>query len=287
MSDIAKRGMMIDRFSFFPALARFAVLLLPALLLQACSSRPPLPAIDGPDGTVQPDHTLFTAVLQDHSHDGLVDYPAIQQDDRFARYLAHLGQIDPHQVRREDRLAFWLNVYNAFTIQRVLEKYPTRSLINKLAYLFRRSAFHVRFIELAGEHFSLNDIEHGIIRPAGEPRIHFALVCAAMSCPPLREEAYLPDKLDSQLDDQARRFLHDPTKNQFDFDAQEVYLSKIFQWFAEDFASDRNGVLVYVSRYFPAGQADLLQAQPESFKIRYLPYDWTLNDLNLHEEINP
>lgn len=278
------------RSSLRPALAQPAVLLLlilPAMLLPACSSRPPLPAIDGPDGTVRPDHSLFTDVLQDHVHDGLVDYPAIQQDDRFIRYLAALQQIDPHQVRREDRLAFWLNVYNAFTIERVLEKYPTRSLINKLAYLFRRSAFHVRFIELAGHHFSLNDIEHGIIRPAGDPRIHFALVCAAMSCPPLRNEAYQTSRLDAQLDDQAPRFLHNPKKNKFDFDAREVYLSKIFQWFAEDFVSDRNGVLIYLSRYFPPDQAALLQAQPESFKIRYLPYDWTLNDIHSQEEINP
>lgn len=225
-----------------------------------------------------PEHALFTAVLQTHVRDGRVDYAAIARDARFSAYLEALQATDPQALPENHRLAFWLNAYNAFTIKRVIDQYPTKSLMNKFAYLLRQSDFHKKFIVIHGHKYSLNDIEHRIIRPMRDPRIHFALVCAARSCPLLRNEAYVPERLDAQLDDQARVFITDTTKNRFDFQNNEAYLSAIFDWFAEDFEKTGRSVLEFVARYLPSDDAAALQQRHQSFKIRYLPYDWRLND---------
>ncbi len=135
---------------------------------------------------------------------------------------------------------------------------------------------------------TLDDIEHGSLRAKyDEPRIHFALVCAAVSCPPLREEAYRGDRLDEQLDDQGRRFLNDPRHNRFEIERRQVHLSKIFDWYGEDFEQfatesgyerDRkvNGILSFVSRYLMDRVADFLETA--EYRVKFESYDWTLND---------
>src|SRR4029434_9265868 len=131
------------------------------------------------------------------------------------------------------RIAFWINAYNAFTLRLILDHYPIAS-IRRIGWL-PGAAFRERFIPmqgLKGETISLDDIENGTLRSAfREPRIHFALVCAARSCPPLRREAYRGADLDRQLDDQARIFLRDATKNRVDAATRTLYLSSIFKWF--------------------------------------------------------
>lgn len=253
---------------------RWAAVLLLCTAATATAAAPPPPA----DST-RPDHSLFTAVLQDHVRDGAVDYRAIKQDARFARYIDQLRATDPETIPATDRLAFWLDVYNAFTIKVVVDQYPIKSILSKFAYLFGRSNFQKKLVQIHGREMSLNEIEHEIVRPFGDPRVHFALVCASKGCPPLRAEAYESARLAAQLDEQARLFLAQTDKNRIDFDKRVARLSKVFAWFEEDFEAQAPSVLAYISRYLPAAQGARLRAEADQFKIKYTHWDWDLNDL--------
>ena len=130
--------------------------------------------------------------------------------------------------------------------------------------------------EVGGRSLNLYDLEREVIIPMGEPRIHFAIVCASASCPVLRPEAYVAGTLDAQLDEAARRFINDPTRNRFDPDTRVAHLSKIFDWFTGDFEIDGGGVLDYVARYVqdPALAESL---RGDGWSVQHLPYDWSLN----------
>ena len=139
------------------------------------------------------------------------------------------------------------------------------------------SPFEYEIATIGGIKYSLDDIEHGILRKKyREPRIHFALVCASASCPKLRREAFTAERLDSQLNDQARDFLTDSTKNVVKVTNNTVYLSKIFRWFKGDFVSGRQSIQSYIASFFEGELAKKLHAG--EFKERYLPYDWSLNE---------
>lgn len=226
-----------------------------------------------------PDNSLFTQVLRDHVKNGAVDYKAIKQDHRFAEYIEILKNTNPEAIAAKDRLAFWLNVYNAFTVKVVIDQYPINSIMNKFKYALKQSNFHKKLVEINGQKYSLNDVEHNIIRPYGDARIHFALVCAAKSCPPLRREAYEPDRLDEQLNDQARIFLRDTDKNFIDFQNKKAEISSIFDWFKEDFEKNASSVLEFISRYLPEDQSAKLQANSNTFEIEHKNYNWDLNDI--------
>ncbi len=236
------------------------------------------PVIGAGTGSYMPNHELFSAVLQTHVHDGLVDYKNLQGDVRFQQYISYLQGIDPDSVKPAEQLAYWLNVYNAFMLKYVIEKYPLESVFSTIAYVFKRSTFHKKFVELNGVKYSFNQVEHKIIRPFGEPRIHFALVCAAQSCPPLRPEAYIADRLNEQLDDQARIFLGDERKNVFDFENKKARVSKIFDWFRGDFASNKTDLLIYLSQFLPKQEGEMLKAEAKRYGVGHFSYNWKLND---------
>jgi hypothetical protein len=176
---------------------------------------------------------------------------------------------------RAERIAFWINTYNAFTVKLVLDHYPIAS-IRTIGWL-PGAAFRERFIPmpgLKGGNVSLDDIENGTLRADfREPRIHFALVCASRSCPMLRGEAYRAKDLDRQLDDQARSFLGDSTKNRFDATTNTLHLSSIFKWFRVDFETAAGSLRAYVGRYLNDPRA----VEP-GVRIEFLDYDWSLND---------
>ena len=193
-------------------------------------------------------------------------------------YLAELSAACTDDYARwtnAERIAFWLNAYNAFTVRLVLDHYPIAS-IRKIGWL-PGAAFRERFIPmpaLKGGTISLDDIEHGTLRPTfHEPRVHFALVCAARSCPPLRPEAYRGADLDWQLDDQARAFLRDPAKNRVDHAMRTLYLSRIFEWYRDDFETSGSSLPAFVARYRDDG-ADITG----EWRVTFLEYDWRLND---------
>lgn len=210
-------------------------------------------------------HAPLDAMLQRYvDDDGRVAYRSLAQQDAAAldAYLATLAVADPAQLTPAEQLAFWINAYNARVLRGVLDGYRAESFFG------RKQFFSFYTFPLAGRSRTLDDIEHEILRTQfREPRIHFALVCASTSCPKLRREAYRGDRLDAQLDAQARGFLDDPRRNQFG-PGEEVKLSSIFKWFSEDFAAAPGSVPAFVRRYHPI---------PAEARIEYLDYDWTLN----------
>jgi hypothetical protein len=227
-------------------------------------------------------HAPLDSLLRQFVRDGLVDYDAMEQAPQFATYLATLARIRTDDWPRADRLAFLINAYNAYTIAQVNAHHERRSIrnINKSFGVLGNGAWGEKMATLGGVTYTLDDIEHRLIRPVfGEARVHFALVCAARGCPPLRAEAYRGDVLDEQLTDQAHIFLlRSPAKNRVDVTAATVYLSPIFKWYRGDFGKDDAALLRYIGSYFPAGDHARLLASGHA-RIRWTDYDWSLNTL--------
>ncbi len=230
------------------------------------------------------DHGSFTALLRAHVVDGLVDYDAFASSTEFPRYLSRLAAFDPAVLARDEQLAFWIDAYNAYTIQLINAHHERESIrnINKsFGFLKTAGAWKEKLAVVGGQAYTLDDIEHDIIRKRfNEPRIHFAVVCAAMGCPSLRSEAYVGARLNEQLDEQGRLFVtHSPAKNRVDLSTRTVYLSPIFVGFRnyiKDFGGSEAAVGKFIARYFPAGpERDLLLGG--EFKVEKTTYDWTLN----------
>jgi hypothetical protein len=222
------------------------------------------------------DHSAFGALLARYVGDrGRVDYARWKASAADVRslhdYLAALGGADPAApATREAALAFWINAYNALTLAAVLHLYPTASI---------RSGFDVWKdvkLHLGCRALSLDDIEHGVLRLMGEPRIHFALVCASNGCPALRGAAYTPGEVDSELDASARAFFERPDSLRADPAARTVALSELFKWYGADFADTPAGRLAALRRFFPAS-GDWSWLDGGAVQIESLPYDWKLN----------
>jgi hypothetical protein len=229
---------------------------------------------------------LYTDVLADHVSEGRVDYRKLCEDERLESYISYLAATDPAAFPSDvDRLAFWLNAYNAFTLKIICDNYPVDS-INDLhfggriiGHVTKKTVWDKEFAMVGGVTYSLNHIEHDIVRPVfADPRAHFALVCAAISCPVLRSEAYRGDRLDEQLDDQGRVFFAQTGKNRFDVEAKTAYLSKILDWYQGDFGDGDEEVLRYVARFLPENLASEILADPAGWKVKHTKYDWSLND---------
>jgi hypothetical protein len=230
------------------------------------------------------DHGAFDALLRAHVADGLVDYDAFATAPEFPRYLARLAAFDPATLPRAEQLAFWINAYNAYTIQ-LINKHGERTSIRNINKTFgvvkAYGPWKERLARVGGRAYGLDEIEQEIIRPRyREPRIHFALVCAALGCPPLRGEAYVGARLDAQLDDQGRVFLRaSPTKNRVDVASRTAYLSPVlvgFRDYIDDFGGSAAAVGRYIARWFPAGPERTL-LESGDFRVVETDYDWALN----------
>lgn len=237
-------------------------------------------------------HQRWSDLLATHVKAGKVDYEGLQRDRQelktYLEALEKVSRVEFASLDSRKRAAFWINAYNAWTIELVLRNHPLAS-IRDIVPLWRQalgnSSFKIQFIPLGHLDprgaktglLSLDDIEHGILRPLfADPRIHFALVCASTSCPELRAEAYEGHTLDTQLDDAGRTFLGDPTKNRYDPSRQTLELSSIFKWFAEDF-ENAGGTLRFVKGYLPDATRQQLSTAPGALALSFLPYDWSLN----------
>lgn len=216
-------------------------------------------------------HQAFDAVLRTYVMDGRVEYPCLAADPRFSRYLKELSSFNAKSLtERKEQLALWINAYNALAIQGILEGRSPSTFFGRIDY-FKLAKYRV-----GGQEIDLYDLEHKLLRPLGEPRIHFAIVCASRSCPKLRSEAYTADRLEQQLEESARVFINDPTRNLFDRKRKVAYLSMIFQWFEEDFAARSGSVLRYIANY--VSDPALSQALANGgYTVKYLDYDWRLN----------
>ncbi len=222
----------------------------------------------------EPDWGDYAAVLADHvrpvTRHGVrlhgVDYPALARDPRFRRALAAVEGFDPARLDgRAERLAFHINAYNLFALRLVADHWPLAS-IRDLGHWYR-SVWDETAGRLGGRPVTLGHIEHQVLRPMGEPRIHLAIVCASVSCPDLRREPYTAARLEAQLEDRARRFLANPGKG-LRLEGGVAHVSSIFDWFAEDFDAV-GGVAAFVRRHRPGLAAVPIQAD--------LPYDWSVN----------
>lgn len=210
---------------------------------------------------------------------GLVNYQAwkIQSTQKLTDWLQELAQINPELLNPNQQLAFWLNLYNALVIEQVLKNYPLKSILPKFLGVPNWLAFWRFFSHsvytINQRRYSLNNIEHDILRQKfSTPRIHFALVCAAIGCPLLRNEAYEGDRLETQLDEDARRFINNHNKVYYDRNQQVLYCSKILKWYKQDFLKVSNSIPEYIQTYL-----SLDIPLNEQIPIKYLDYNWSLN----------
>lgn len=227
-------------------------------------------------------HQAWTSILRQYVHDGQVEYTELKGLGRqdlvgYLHLLESVSLADYEKWSREQKLAFWINAYNAYTIKLILDNFPVKSI--RSIGLLPLAGFRRTFIpmdRLRGRTLSLDDIEHQILRKElREPRVHFAIVCASKSCPVLRSEAYRAAELERQLDDAAQTFIRDSTRNRFNPSTRTLYLSSIFKWFGEDFDRAAGSVTAFVSRY--AGQPVQSALREGRLRVEYLDYDWSLN----------
>jgi hypothetical protein len=229
------------------------------------------------------DTDLYATLLDRHTRSvpatvgTVVDYRALASDPEWTRLVAGLATANPVALAdRAEKLAFWINVYNILAIETVSRSYPVES-IRDLGSFFR-PVWKKTAGNVGGRIVTLDAVEHRILRPMGEPRIHAAIVCASTSCPSLRREPFVAARLDAQLDDAMGTFATDRRKGvRIDRDTETVHLSRIFEWFSDDF-TERGDVLGYVAPYLESSDRRWLHQHPD-VRIRYLDYDWTLNDL--------
>jgi hypothetical protein len=246
----------------------------------------------------QHSHDPLSALLARHVHWNAagtattVDYTGLARErDRLDAYTTSLSAVTKREYAGwslGQRRAFLLNAYNAFTLQLVLSRYPRLGSIRDLGNIVFNSPWKRRFFVLLEETRHLDEVEHGLLRGAAdfdEPRIHFAVNCASVGCPALRPEAYRADRLDTQLDDQTRRFLSDRSRNAFDATpAPTARISPIFRWYRGDFEAGHRGI-VSVEAFLAAHAGALADTREDRarvasgrFSIRYTEYSWALND---------
>jgi hypothetical protein len=194
------------------------------------------------------------------------------------QYLTRMGCVDlSKNASKDDQLAYWINVYNALTIRGILREYPTTSIRNHTAKLGGYNIWKDLLLWVDGKNYSLDDIEHKILRKMGEPRIHFAIVCASIGCPPLANRAYTGKNLNSQLAANARRFFAQPANFRADGRSRTVYVSELLKWYGTDFAATPAEQMKVLRPYFPSPDG-LGWIDASGLTVRYLDYDWSLND---------
>ncbi|WP_019948139.1 DUF547 domain-containing protein [Hymenobacter aerophilus] len=234
----------------------------PPAALAAAPATPAAPAV-----AAGFDHSAFDRLLKKYVNpQGRVNYKGFKSEEKaFDAYLARLSQNPPKPADPQaEQMAFWINAYNAYTIKLILNNYPLKS-IKDIGEPWKKM-----FFSIGGTKMSLDDIEHGILRKKfDDPRIHFALVCASISCPALRPEAYTAARLSQQLDAQGRAFLNDPTKNKIN--PQSAQLSNYFNWYKEDWNKNGLSVVKWVNKYAKTKISD-------NTRIGYLDYNWNLNE---------
>lgn len=246
------------------------------------------------------DYSIYNQLLKKYVTDqGFVDYKGLKQDNLLAQSLEimkNVSDVDYVQWNEKEQIAFWCNAYNLFTLKAIADHYPIKAgWLSSLTYP-KNSIRQISGVwdqltfETLGKKYTLSQIEHEILRVKfNEPRIHFAIVCASIGCPVLRNEAYTGRQLEEQLEDQTKRFLSHPQNFRIDKEKSNVYLSSILSWFGEDFtrsfstetkynhlSSNERAVINFISQY--ASDAIKQDFETGKFSISYNSYDWTLNE---------
>jgi len=274
----------------------FTAAVLPSIAIIAAQTEKPAPGFN---------YEVYAAVLKTYvNSNGMVNYKLLnshpQQLDNF---ITALGLVEPKNYEKWDdnrKIAFWINAYNSLTLKAIIDNYPIKSSFLKSMRYPKNSIRQIDGVwnklkfNVMGTKISLDHIEHKILRKQfNTPGIHVALVCAAMGCPPLRNEPYLASKLDKQLADQAVKFLKNPAKFKIDRGNRAVNLSPIFKWFQRDFTAkyeisgeksgplnkyskDTKAALNFISKHLSQPDAEYILSG--RFRLSYLAYDWSLNE---------
>ena len=262
-----------------------------ALLAAAALARPAFGQRSGFDHA----HAAWTALLRKHvvlvrgGQATQVRYSGFAADrsalKAYLGALAAVGEAQFAAFSNAQQQAFLINAYNAATVELILTRYPNLKSIKDLGSLLQ-SPWKPRWVPLLGRRMSLDDIEHGTLRERGrydDPRVHFAVNCASIGCPALREEAFVAERLDAQLDEQALRFISDRTRNRYDAARGRLEVSRIFDWYGEDFRLGHRGIrslTAFLARYADAladAPADRERIRAMNVDIEFLDYDWKLN----------
>jgi len=224
------------------------------------------------------DHSAFDRILKKYVNDsGLVDYNGIAKDKTFKAYMKSLESAKPEAMSHDGQLAFWINAYNAVTIAKVIRWKPRKSVRETLipGVWIATKFFTSREDTVAGKLISQDDIENEILRKQlKEPRIHFAIICASLGCPPLPRFAYTETNVQMKLEEETRNYLNSKRGTRIDAAENTLYISKIFDWFAGDFESKSGSVLAFIKPYLNQRTLQFLEKDPQ---IAYIHYDWALN----------
>ncbi len=230
--------------------------------------------------SIEREHAAWSSLLRKYVQAGLVDYESWKTQgaaelNNYLPILSSVSAADERAASRDKLLAFWINAYNAFAVKLILDHSPVRSI--RSIGLLPLAAFRTNFIPMPGlgkGELSLDDIEDILRKELGEPRIHFAIVCASKSCPQLRSEAYRADAVERQLEQAARDFVHDTSKNRYDATKRTFYASSIFKWFRPDFERAKGSLAAFMRQY---AQPDVAAALKQGdIRIEFLDYDWSL-----------
>lgn len=227
-------------------------------------------------GTTPPSHQIWDQLLKAHvKPNGLVNYKGFIQDKaKLDQYLKLISENAPDRKTwsKNQQLAYWINAYNAFTVKLIVDNYPVKSIRDlgpELKIPLIKDVWHYQFFKIGGVASSLDEIEHSILRKEfEEPRIHFAINCASVSCPPLLNEAFVADRIEAQLTKVATTFINDPTRNKIT--ADQAQISSIFSWFKGDFT--KKGTLIDFLNIYSK-----VKLKPGA-KISHLDYNWNLNE---------
>jgi Protein of unknown function, DUF547 len=216
-------------------------------------------------------HEKFQTVLSKYVADGNVNYPGIDASNSYHAYISQLEKTTAFHDSNEE-LSYWINAYNALAIKGILDGRSPESFFGKIGYFYNAEYM------VNGHRTNLYDLEHDVIIPLNEPRIHFALNCASASCPKLSNAAYQAEILQQQLEDAAVMFINDSSRNRFDQQSRTAYISKIFDWFEDDFVKHSGSVQNYLALYVTDKNISTALANNE-YEIKYLEYDWSLNGI--------
>jgi len=252
-------------------IGNFGMVIISVLLIVGCSPKYKIASKSEPIT-----HETWDSLLKAHITDeGLVEYTGFQEDrKKLDTYLQNLSAHHPNDKNwsKEEQLVYWMNAYNAYTVQLILDHYPLESIkdvVSGPSIAFISSPWDIKFIDIEGAKYDLGNIEHNFLRKRfEEPRIHFGINCASISCPNLPKFAFTAKKVYEQLDELARLFINNPSKNKISSD--EVEFSKVFKWFRGDF--EKNGTLIEFINQYAETKINT------NAEVDYLAYDWNLNE---------
>lgn len=267
------------------------------LIATAALGWAPLASVVQAQAAFDHSHAAWTALLKKHvvvlqgGKASQVRYAGMAQERAALKaYMAALSAVSDDAFKafsKPQQMAFLINAYNVFTVELILTKYPKLESIKDLGSVFK-SPWKQKFVPLLGTTLTLDEIEHEMLRAKGrydDPRVHFAVNCASIGCPALREEAFVPERLDAQLDEQALRFMSDRSRNRYNPATGQLEVSKIYDWFGVDFRSGFKGVAslpAFCARYadqLADAPADRERIKAGKVAIDFLDYDWKLNDV--------